>query len=117
MKKSVELRKQLSTLDMEIRSILDLVKEEKRSFNDAEKTDFDAKFEQAEELRSQIKDAEKVEAFEARTAGNTGVAAPSLITGKGSQYSIVGHINAVRSGKVDGIFAEAQAEALQELRN
>src|SRR5690554_1405224 len=117
MKKSVELRRQLAAIDTELKGLLDTAKGESRSFNDAEKGSFDTKYSEAEELRGQIADAEKVESFEARMAANSGVTAPNIKSNKVEDYSIVGHINAVRSGKMDGIYAEAQAEAINELRN
>ncbi|MBS9525918.1 phage major capsid protein [Litoribacter alkaliphilus] len=116
MKKSVELRKQLSELDKEIKGLLDSAKAESRNFTESEQTTFDSKYEEAEALKRSIEQAEKVEAFEARQAGNVGVTAPNVTKSK-EAYSIIGHINAVRSGKLDGIFAEAQAEAVNELRS
>lgn len=113
MKKSVSLRKQLAAIEAEMKELLSNAKTEKRDLNQEEQTDFNKKFDQVESLKLDIANAEKTEAFEARMAGN----APVIKTNKTESYSILGHINAVRSGKVDGIFAEAQAEGEKEVRN
>ncbi|NHE57961.1 phage major capsid protein [Cyclobacterium plantarum] len=117
MKKSIQLRKELAELDKEIKALLDSAKKENRDFSNEEKENFDTKFNEAEELRTKIADAEKIEAFEARMATTQGVNVPNINTNKGERYSLLGHINAVRSGKVDGVFAEAQKEGEKELRN
>ncbi|WP_339755167.1 phage major capsid protein [Algoriphagus aquimarinus] len=116
MKNSIELRKQLKAVETEMTSLLDVAKTEDRNLNDIEQTDFDTKFEKVEALKRSIESAEKVEAFEARQAANTGVSVPSISTGKTEKYSLLGHIEAVRKGKVEGIFAEAQAQGEKELR-
>jgi HK97 family phage major capsid protein len=116
MKKSIELRKQLKAIESEMAGLLDVAKTEERAFTDAEQTDFDAKFEKVEALKRSIESAEKVEAFEARQAANAGVTVPNISTGKKEAYSLVGHIDAVRKGKLEGVYAEAQAQGERELR-
>jgi HK97 family phage major capsid protein len=91
---------------------LDSVKAENRDINSAEQLNLDEKFNKVESLKRSIDSSEKIEDFEARQAFN----APVLKSNK-EVYSIVGHINAVRSGKVEGIFAEAQAQGEKELRD
>lgn len=114
MKKSVELRKQLAELENEMKNILNSAKVENRDLNETEQVSFDEKFEKVDTLKRSIEQAEKVEKFEARMAGET----PAINTNKSNEkYSIVGHINAVRSGRLDGIYAEAQAQGEKELRN
>ncbi|WP_215225861.1 phage major capsid protein [Echinicola shivajiensis] len=117
MKKSVELRKKLADLDNEIKQLLDSAKQENRDFNKDEKESFDSKFAEAEELRNDIAQAEKVEAFEARQASEAGKSVPSIQTRSKEKYSIIGHINAVRSGKLDGIYGEAQSQGEKEVRD
>lgn len=116
MKKSIELRKQLKAIESEMTGLLDVAKTEERAFSEAEQTDFDAKFEKVEALKRSIESAEKVEAFEARQAANAGISVPNVSTGKREAYSLVGHIDAVRKGKVEGVYAEAQAQGEKELR-
>ncbi|SIS88652.1 phage major capsid protein [Belliella pelovolcani] len=114
MKKSVELRKKLAELETEMKGILETAKTEKRDLSADEQTKFNDKYKDIEDLKVKITDAENVEAFEARMANN----APSIKTDKSKEaYTIMGHINAVRTGKVDGVYAEAQAEGEKELRN
>jgi len=117
MKLSVELRKKLAAIDAELKGILDSAKTENRSLNDTEQNTFNTKFAEAEGLKKSIEDAEKIEAFEVRMASEKGVEVPNVINTHKEKYSILGHINAVRSGKVEGIFAEAQAEGEKELRS
>ena len=116
MKKSIELRKQLKAVEAEMTGLLDVAKTEDRSLSDTEQTDFDAKFEKVEALKRSIESAEKIEAFEARQAANDGVNVPNISTGKKEGYSLVGHIDAVRKGKLEGVYAEAQAQGEKELR-
>ncbi|WP_200974436.1 phage major capsid protein [Echinicola sp. 20G] len=117
MKRSVELRKQLAELDKEIKGLLDSAKQENRDFSNEEKETFDAKFKEAENLREDIARAEKAEEFEARQASEFGAKAPTIQTRSKEKYSIIGHINAVRSGKIDGVFQEAQSQGEKELRD
>jgi HK97 family phage major capsid protein len=115
MKKSVELRKELAAIETEMRNLLDSAKVENRDLNETEQTNFDAKFEKVEALKRSIDAAEKVEKFEARQAATEGTPAPSVGRSK-ENYSILGHINAVRSGKLEGVYKEAQDQAVSELR-
>lgn len=117
MKLSVELRKKLASIDAELKGLLDSAKAENRSLNDTEQTNFNSKFSEAESLKKSIEDAEKIEAFEVRMASEKGVEVPNVISSQKEKYSILGHINAFRSGKLNGVFAEAQAEGESELRS
>ncbi|MDR7130694.1 HK97 family phage major capsid protein [Algoriphagus sp. 4150] len=115
MKKSVELRKKLNDLEKEIKSVLDSAKAENRSLNEAEQTNFNTKFDEAEGLKTEITNAERVEEFEARMAANQGVNVPNVVTRSTEKYSLMGHIDAIKRGKVTGVFAEAQAEGERQL--
>jgi len=112
MKKSIELRKALAVLETEMGTILSTAKTENRDLNDSEQTNFDEKFNKVDELKRSIEAAERVESFEARKAGS----APAIITNPKEVYTLMGHIEAVRSGKLEGIYAEAQAAGVAELK-
>ncbi|ERM82380.1 hypothetical protein P872_18465 [Rhodonellum psychrophilum GCM71 = DSM 17998] len=114
MKKSLELKRKLAVIETEMRTILDAGKVENRDLNADEQLSFNTKFEEVEAMKRSIVDAEKVESFEARQAG---ISAPVIGNRSSEKYSILGHIQAVRSGKLDGIYGEAQAQGELELKN
>lgn len=111
--KSVELKQLRNQKLSDMGNLIDLKDNEKREFTEVEKTSFDKLDGEIRDLDTKIEQAEKEEALKARMAVN----APSVRTGDaGEKYSLLGHIEAVRKGKVEGVFAEAQAEGEKQLR-
>ncbi len=111
--KSTELKQLRNQKLVSMGSLIDTKNAESREFNETEKESFDKLDNEIRNLDSQIENVEKEEAYKLRMAVN----APTAITTSKEAYSLLGHINAVRSGKVTGVFAEAQAEGEKELRS
>lgn len=111
--KSTELKQIRNQKLIAMGGLIDTKNAESREFNDTEKESFDKLDIEIRNLDSQIENAEKEEAYKLRMAVN----APTAKAASKEAYSLLGHINAVRSGKVSGVFAEAQAEGEKELRS
>lgn len=111
--KSTELKQIRNQKLISMGELIDTKNAEAREFNETEKGSFDKLDAEIRNLDIQIENAEKEEAYKLRMA----VSAPAVSVASKEQYSLIGHINAVRSGKVSGVFAEAQAEGEKELRS
>lgn len=94
-------------------TLIDTKNAEARDFNETEKVSFDALDTEIRNLDLQIENAEKEENYKLRMANN----APAVHSTVKEKYSLLGHIEAVRKGKVEGVFAEAQAQGEKELRD
>lgn len=111
--KSNELKQLRNQKLISMGSLIDTKNTEAREFNEAEKDSFDVLDKEIRELDLKIENAEKEEAYMLRMASN----APAVqVNSSKVQYSLLGHIEAVRKGKVEGVFAEAQAQGEKELR-
>ncbi|MEB2775227.1 phage major capsid protein [Algoriphagus sp. D3-2-R+10] len=110
--KSTELKQLRSQKLISMGELIDTKNAESREFNETEKGSFDKLDGEIRDLDSKIEAAEKEENYKLRMASN----APSVVAKSTEKYSLLGHIEAVRSGKVSGVFAEAQAEGERELR-
>lgn len=111
--KSNELKQMRTQKLQEMGTLIDVKNSENRNFTEVEKSKFDSLENEIKDLDNKIEVAEKEESIKLRLAGS----APSITKTDKELYTIVGHINAVRSGKIDGIYAEAQKQGETELRN
>lgn len=111
--KSIELKQVRNQKLVSMGELIDSKNAESRDFTETEKDTFDKLDAEIRDLDTKIENAEKEEAYKLRMAAK----APAVTATSKERYSLIGHINAVRSGKISGVFAEAQAEGEKQLRD
>ncbi|MCH7396567.1 phage major capsid protein [Belliella sp. DSM 107340] len=113
--KSTELKQLRNSKLNEMGKLIDAKDNEKRGFNEDEKVSFDALEKEIEKLDVDILQAEKEENIKIRMAGK--VDTPTFKKEEKRTYSLVEHINQVRSGKpLDSFYSDVQNEGEKELR-